>query len=218
MSIDEPFEPIEKSAFQSSVHPSKDAFEKELPLLEGPMGLDQEIREEIDALARGDLDRFVSPEQSHTDFSKYEPMRLRDQLQASTDFAGDYRVVYNGVGQPELLHVSERLADVHQFEMQRAHTGTCVKHEIGDVGEVIAGKTAENVDVLGEKVQDTLPLQGRDDYERGGLVQPQGRRVDDRLLVLEGGRLVGDGPHEELLATCDLYRRLWESQLLATPS
>lgn len=43
-------------------------------------------------------------------------------------------------------------------------------------------------------------------------------RHADRLLVLERGRLVGDGPHEELLATCDLYRRLWESQLLATPS
>jgi ABC-type multidrug transport system fused ATPase/permease subunit len=39
-----------------------------------------------------------------------------------------------------------------------------------------------------------------------------------RLLVLERGRLVGFGPHEQLLRDCDLYRRLWESQqLVARP-
>ena len=39
-------------------------------------------------------------------------------------------------------------------------------------------------------------------------------RKADRLLVLDGGRLVGFGPHEELLRDCALYRRLWESQRL----
>ncbi len=39
-------------------------------------------------------------------------------------------------------------------------------------------------------------------------------RNADRLLVLDRGRLVGDGPHEELLERCEIYRRLWESQLL----
>jgi ABC-type multidrug transport system fused ATPase/permease subunit len=33
-----------------------------------------------------------------------------------------------------------------------------------------------------------------------------------RILVLEDGRVVGHGPHAELLATCATYRRLWEAQ------
>jgi ABC-type multidrug transport system fused ATPase/permease subunit len=35
----------------------------------------------------------------------------------------------------------------------------------------------------------------------------------DRILVLDKGQLVGDGTHEELLATCDVYQRLTETQL-----
>ena len=33
-----------------------------------------------------------------------------------------------------------------------------------------------------------------------------------RILVLEDGRVVGHGPHSELLTTCPTYRRLWEAQ------
>ena len=33
-----------------------------------------------------------------------------------------------------------------------------------------------------------------------------------RILVLEDGRVVGLGPHAEVLATCATYRRLWEAQ------
>jgi ABC-type multidrug transport system fused ATPase/permease subunit len=35
----------------------------------------------------------------------------------------------------------------------------------------------------------------------------------DRILVLDKGRLVGDGTHDELLATCQVYQRLAENQL-----
>jgi ABC-type multidrug transport system fused ATPase/permease subunit len=42
-------------------------------------------------------------------------------------------------------------------------------------------------------------------------------RNADRLLVLDRGRCVGFGPHEELLRDCALYRRLWESQQLTNP-
>ena len=34
----------------------------------------------------------------------------------------------------------------------------------------------------------------------------------DRILVLEKGRCIADGPHEQLLQDCDLYRRLHDGQ------
>jgi ABC-type multidrug transport system fused ATPase/permease subunit len=34
----------------------------------------------------------------------------------------------------------------------------------------------------------------------------------DRVLVLNQGRLVGLGPHAELLETCEVYRQLWRHQ------
>ena len=35
----------------------------------------------------------------------------------------------------------------------------------------------------------------------------------DRILVLDEGRLVGNGAHRELLATCEVYREIVASQL-----
>ncbi len=34
----------------------------------------------------------------------------------------------------------------------------------------------------------------------------------DRILVLDDGELVGQGTHQELLATCDVYREIYDSQ------
>lgn len=39
----------------------------------------------------------------------------------------------------------------------------------------------------------------------------------DRILVMDGGRIVESGRHDELLAHSGLYRRLYEEQFLATP-
>ena len=36
-------------------------------------------------------------------------------------------------------------------------------------------------------------------------------RSADRILVIEHGRVVGDGTHDELLVTCDRYAELWEA-------
>ena len=35
----------------------------------------------------------------------------------------------------------------------------------------------------------------------------------DRILVLEAGRVVDLGPHNELIARCELYRRLYQINL-----
>ncbi len=37
-------------------------------------------------------------------------------------------------------------------------------------------------------------------------------RNSDWLLVLEAGECVGRGSHEELMAECDVYRRMWQTQ------
>jgi len=36
----------------------------------------------------------------------------------------------------------------------------------------------------------------------------------DRIVVLNGGKVVGDGGHEELLESCPVYRRLYEEQFI----
>ncbi len=40
-------------------------------------------------------------------------------------------------------------------------------------------------------------------------------RNADRLLVLEEGKMVGFASHEALLERCEVYRRLWETQMLS---
>ncbi|MCA9138718.1 MAG: ABC transporter ATP-binding protein [Planctomycetales bacterium] len=40
----------------------------------------------------------------------------------------------------------------------------------------------------------------------------------DRLIVLNQGKCVGFGPHEDLIRDCELYRRLWQSQQLGDSS
>ena len=35
----------------------------------------------------------------------------------------------------------------------------------------------------------------------------------DTIVVMERGQIVGQGKHEELLATCETYQQLYERQL-----
>jgi len=43
-------------------------------------------------------------------------------------------------------------------------------------------------------------------------------RSADEIIVMHRGRIVGQGKHDELLATCDTYQQLYERQLFAMPS
>ena len=46
------------------------------------------------------------------------------------------------------------------------------------------------------------------------VAQRVGTIIDaDRIIVLDGGRVVGEGKHHELMDTCPLYREIAESQL-----
>jgi ATP-binding cassette subfamily B protein len=38
-------------------------------------------------------------------------------------------------------------------------------------------------------------------------------RNADKIVVLEGGKAVGIGTHQELMASCDVYREIAMSQL-----
>ena len=40
----------------------------------------------------------------------------------------------------------------------------------------------------------------------------------DTIVVMDRGRIVGQGRHEELLQTCETYQQLYERQLFATPA
>jgi subfamily B ATP-binding cassette protein MsbA len=42
-------------------------------------------------------------------------------------------------------------------------------------------------------------------------------RSADRILVIEDGHVAGFAPHADLLATCGVYRQLWEAQATVTP-
>jgi subfamily B ATP-binding cassette protein MsbA len=39
----------------------------------------------------------------------------------------------------------------------------------------------------------------------------------DTIVVLDKGKIVGQGKHEELLKTCETYQNLYERQLFTTP-
>ena len=66
---------------------------------------------------------------------------------------------------------------------------------------------------LGDKVRDALAREAKDSTklivaQRIGTIMNA-----DRIVVLDDGKVVGQGTHKELLDNCDVYRQIAESQL-----
>jgi hypothetical protein len=59
--------------------------------------------------------------------------------------------------------------------------------------------------VNGIRVAERVPVAGG---EFSAVIPPGALTACDRILVLEDGELVGNGKHEELLATCPVYREI----------
>lgn len=79
---------------------------------------------------------------------------------------------------------------------------------------LILDDSTSSVDVETEvKIQEALDASGK---ERTTLLVAQ--RISsvlgaDQIVVLDGGRIRGVGSHRELMATCTIYREIYESQL-----
>jgi ATP-binding cassette subfamily B protein len=79
---------------------------------------------------------------------------------------------------------------------------------------LILDDSTSSVDVETEvKIQEAMEAAGR---ERTTLLVAQ--RISsvlgaDQIVVLDGGRIMAVGSHRELMATCAIYREIYESQL-----
>jgi len=90
---------------------------------------------------------------------------------------------------------------------------------------LLLDEATSHLDSLAERrVQEALAAIAADGRARGAPTTTfivahrlSTMRHADRILVLEEGRVVGFAPHEELLASCELYRRMWEAQRLEEP-
>ena len=63
---------------------------------------------------------------------------------------------------------------------------------------------------LAEKFKDTTKIIVA---QRVGTI-----RHADKIIVLERGEIAGEGTHEELMAACEVYREIAQSQLSAAES
>jgi ABC-type multidrug transport system fused ATPase/permease subunit len=78
---------------------------------------------------------------------------------------------------------------------------------------LILDEATSNLDSLSERaVQRAIDrlMEGRTTFVIAHRLSTLRRA--DRIIVLDQGRVVGLGTHEQLLARCPTYRRLWESQ------
>ncbi len=85
--------------------------------------------------------------------------------------------------------------------------------EPGDPSLLILDEATSQVDLESERLIQTVMeqfIRGRTaviiTHRLGALV------LADRIVVMQDGRILDVGPHSELIARCELYRRLYQIQ------
>ncbi|MBZ9714231.1 ABC transporter ATP-binding protein [Deinococcus multiflagellatus] len=176
------------------------------------------------------------------DVRTYALADLRAQVglvpQETLLFSGTIRenILYGRPGaRPDEVEAAARAANAHEFIMGFEHGYETV---VGERGVKLSGGQRQRVAIARALLKDPRILildeaTSALDNESEALVQAalerlmQGRttfviahrlstiRNADRIIVMDGGRIVEDGPHAELLAKGGLYRDLYELQFRA---
>ncbi len=176
------------------------------------------------------------------DVRTYALADLRAQVglvpQETLLFSGTIRenILYGRPGaRPDEVEAAARAANAHEFIMGFEHGYETV---VGERGVKLSGGQRQRVAIARALLKDPRILildeaTSALDNESEALVQAalerlmQGRttfviahrlstiRNADRIIVMDGGRIVEDGPHAELLSRGGLYRDLYELQFRA---
>ena len=79
---------------------------------------------------------------------------------------------------------------------------------------VFADEPTGNLDTENTKLITSLFVELNKEYRTTFIIAHRFSTIEsvDRILVLEDGKLIGFGPHKELIQTNALYRNLYERQ------
>ncbi len=140
------------------------------------------------------------------------PDATREQLEAAASAAHLSELI---ASLPEGWHtpVGERGATLSGGEAQRVAIARAL---LRDTPVVVLDEITSHLDAHSEReVQRALAplLAGRTVLVIAHRLRTV--RTADHIVVLEAGRVVGAGAHDQLLDTCEVYERLWSSQQIA---
>lgn len=175
-----------------------------------------------------------------TDIATVDLHSLREQMGVVTQdtvlFSGSIsdNIRFGSVADQTAVEVAAKQAHAHEFisEMEGRYDATVYEHGtslsggqrqrlaiaralLRDPAILIFDEATSQIDTESERlINDTLRQ-----YCAGRTVLLIAHRLStvqsaDRILVLDRGALVGDGSHDELLTSCDVYQRLAETQLI----
>lgn len=175
-----------------------------------------------------------------TDIATVDLHSLREQMGVVTQdtvlFSGSIsdNIRFGTVAEQIAVEVTAKQAHAHEFisEMEGEYEANVYEHGtslsggqrqrlaiaralLRDPAILIFDEATSQIDTESERlINDTLGQ-----YCAGRTVLLIAHRLStvqsaDRILVLDQGVLVGDGSHDELLTSCDLYQRLAETKLI----